>query len=195
MRTFTVEYHGSLTRAHGRYLARLEGECPHGRDHDGYPGYPDIRLILSDPETGVDALYCVRNTSVTEMAPDGKPLNIPARDGDLVQLDGSGPLVIFAGQQQPARRYGSDRHDEIEYYARSAGRWCIQTALRVLDGTPITRARYSSPQDRERQLLRIDQEDHITYLRDIRDHPDQPDYEREADDLERVMQRLEVLSL
>lgn len=193
LRSITVDYYGSLIDAHGRYHARVEAECPHGRDHEWYPGYPDTRLILSDPETGVDALYCVRTTSVTEIAQDGKPLNSPARDGDLVQLNDSGPLFIFAGQQQRARRYKTDRHDEVDYYTRSAGRWYIHTALCRLDGAPILRACYTSPRDRKIRLLRISQEDQITYLRDLRNRPNEPAYEREADELEHVTQELEAL--
>ncbi|MFD3328635.1 hypothetical protein [Streptomyces sp. NPDC058701] len=193
VRSITVDYHGSLIDAHGRYHARMEAECPHGHDHEGYPGYPDTRLILSNPETGVDSLYCVRTTSVTEIAQDGKPLNSPARDGDLVQLDDSGSLFIFAGQQQRARRYKTDRHDEVDYYTRSAGRWYIVTALCLLDGAHILRARYTSPRDRKFRLLRISQEDNITYLWDLRNHPNEPAYEREADELEHVTQEFEAL--
>ncbi|MBT2610571.1 hypothetical protein J7I97_20435 [Streptomyces sp. ISL-87] len=192
MGSFTVDYHGSQTKAHGRYRARPETECPHGRDHDGDYWFPDERLILSDPETGADVLFCVRRTSVTEIAPDGQPLSIPAVDGDLVELSG-GRLVIFAGQE-PAYRYGSDPYDEIHYYARSAGRWYIHTALLLLRGAPISRARYTSAHDRKHRLLTMDQEDHITYLRELRNYPDGPAYEGEADDLERVTQQLEALA-
>ncbi|MGW5342931.1 hypothetical protein [Streptomyces sp. NPDC004050] len=191
METFTVDYHGSQTQAHGRYLARPENQCPYGRDHDDR-WFPDERLILTNPETGTDALYCVRRTSVTPIAPDGQPLHIPAADGDWVDL-GRGMLVIFASQER-AYRYGSDPYDEIHYYARSAGRWHIHTTLLPLRGAPIERARYTSPHDRRRRLLTMDQEDHITYLRELRNRPDDPAYEREADDLEQVTQQLEALT-
>ncbi|MFI6007072.1 hypothetical protein ACIA98_43315 [Streptomyces sp. NPDC051366] len=192
MGTFIVDYHGSQTQAHGRYLARPEGECPHGRDHEGDRWFPDERLILTDTETGADVLFCVRRTSVTEIAPDGQPLTIPAIDGDWVELS-HGRLVVFAYQER-AYRYGTDPYDEIHYYARSAGRWYIHTALLPLRGTPISRARYTSAHSRKHRLLTIDQEDHITYLRELRHHPDGPAYEGEADDLERVTQQLEALT-
>ncbi|MFF3214111.1 hypothetical protein ACFYYB_25975 [Streptomyces sp. NPDC002886] len=193
MNTFVVDYHGSIKEHHGRYRARPEEECPHGRDHDAYLGIPDERLILSDPESGIDVLYCVRRGSTTEIAPDGQPLHIPAVDGDLVQLSTKGPLDIFAGQER-AYRYGSDPYDQIQYYACSGGRWYIHTVLLWLHGAPITRARYTSPEDRRRRLLRLDQEDHITYLRDLRERPSDPAYESEADELERVTQELEALA-
>ncbi|MFE2475360.1 hypothetical protein [Streptomyces sp. NPDC059389] len=185
MGTFIVDYHGSQTQAHGRYLARPEWECPHGR-------VPDERLTLTDIETGADVLFCVRRTSVTEIAPDGQPLNIPAVDGDWVELS-HGRLVVFAYQER-AYRYGSDPYDEIHYYSRSAGRWYIHTALLPLHGSPVLRARYTSTHDRKHRLLTIDQEDHITYLRELRHDPDGPAYEGEADDLERVTQQLEALT-
>lgn len=192
MTAFMVDYHGSQTQAHGRYLARPEVACPHGRDHDGDGWWPDERLILSKPETGVDVLYCVRRVSVTEIAPDGQPLHLPAVDGDMVELTG-GRVVIFAWQE-PAYRYGSDPYDEIHYYARSAGRWYIHTALLQLRGEPISRARYTSPHDRKLRLLTMDREDHITYLRELRNHLHDSAYEGEADDLERVTQQIEALT-
>ncbi|MFK0223956.1 hypothetical protein ACIQWN_37985 [Streptomyces vinaceus] len=191
MGTFIVDYHGSQTQAHGRYLARPEGECPHGREHEGEYGFPDERLILTATETGADVLICVRRTSVTEIAPDGQPLDVAAIDGDWVELS-HGRLVVFAYQER-AYRYGNDPYDEIHYYARSAGRWYIHTALLALRGAPILCARYSSARDRKHRLLAIDQEDHITYLRELRHDPDGPAYEGEADDLERVTQQLEAL--
>ncbi|MFI8281237.1 hypothetical protein ACIGBH_41615 [Streptomyces sp. NPDC085929] len=192
MGTFIVDYHGSQTQAHGRYLARPEGECPHGRDHEGDRWFPDDRLILADPETDTDVLYCVRHASVTEIAPDGQPLNIPAVDGDWVELN-HGRLVVFAYQER-ANRYRTDRYDKIHYYARSAGRWYIHTVLLPMRGAPISRARYTSDHDRKHRLLTMNQEDHITYLRELSHHPDGPAYEGEADDLERITQQLEALT-
>ncbi|MGG8408246.1 hypothetical protein ACM614_17400 [Streptomyces sp. 12297] len=95
MKTFTVDYHGSQAKAHGRYQARPETECPYRRHHEQDTRFPAERLILSDPETGADVLYCVRRTSVTEIAPDGQPLNIPAVEGDWILLPG-GMLAVFA---------------------------------------------------------------------------------------------------
>lgn len=87
MHTFPVDYHGSITDAHGRYTARHETKCPRDLDHEiPYWMGIDERLILSDPETGRVVLTCVRTSSVTKIAPDGQPLHIPAVDGDMVRI-------------------------------------------------------------------------------------------------------------
>ncbi|WP_455403026.1 hypothetical protein [Streptomyces bambusae] len=187
-----MDYHGSQTRLHGRYQARPETGCPYRRAHEEDDRYPTDRLILSNPATGADVLFCVRPTSVTEIAPDGQPLNHPATEGDWILLPG-GALAIFAWQE-PAHRFGSDPCDEIHYYAHSGGRWYIHHRLIPLRGAPITRARYTSPQDRAVRLLTIAQEDHIACLREFQDRPDAPAFEREADDLERLTQKLEALN-
>lgn len=193
MRTFTVDYHGSITDAHGRYTARHEAECPRGHDHDlPYWMGTDERLILSDPETGRDVLTCVREASVTRIAPDGQPLYIPAVDGDMVRVGQSrGHLVIFA-EQESAHRFGGDRAARVSFYNRSGGRWYISSTVMDLGGGRICRAVYSTPQERRMRLLELDREDRITYLRDLRERPDARDYEQEADALERVAQQIEA---
>lgn len=195
MHTFPVDYHGSITDAHGRYTARYEAGCPRGLDHDlPYWMCTDERLILSDPETGRDVLTCVRTSSVTRIAPDGQPLHIPAVNGDMVRI-GKGrreELVIFA-EQEPAYRYGNDRAARVSFYSRSGGRWYISSTVMDLGGGWICREVYSTPEERRMRLLALDREDRITYLRDLRDRPDAWDYEREADALEQVAQQIEAM--
>ncbi|WP_328973945.1 hypothetical protein [Streptomyces sp. NBC_00239] len=194
MHTFPVDYHGSITDAHGRYTARHETKCPRDLDHEiPYWMGIDERLILSDPETGRVVLTCVRTSSVTKIAPDGQPLHIPAVDGDMVRIGtGRGGLVIFA-EQEPAYRYGSDRAARVSFYSRSGGRWYISSTVMDLGGGRICREVYSTPEERRMRLLELDREDRITYLGDLRDRPDAWDYEREADALERVAQQIEGL--
>ncbi|MET9936106.1 MULTISPECIES: hypothetical protein [unclassified Streptomyces] len=194
METFPVDYHGSITDAHGRYTAQREWECPRDLDHDiPYWLGVDERLILSDPETGRVMLTCVRTSSVTRIAPDGEPLHIPAIDGDMVRIGrGRGELVIFAGQEA-ALRYGKDRAARISFYSRSGGRWYISSTVMDLGGGQICREVYSTPEERRRRLLELDREDRIAYLHDLRDRPDAWDYEPEADALERVAQQIEAM--
>ncbi|MFE3610489.1 hypothetical protein [Streptomyces goshikiensis] len=194
MRTFPVDYHGSITDAHGRYTARHETDCPRGLDHEiPYWMGIDERLILSDLETGRIVLTCVRTSSVTKVAPDGQPLHIPAVDGDMVRIGtGRGDLVIFA-EQEPAYRYGSDRAARVSFYSRSGGRWYISSTVMDLGGGRICREVYSAPEERRMRLLALDREDRITYLGDLRDRSDAWDYGREADALERIAQQIEAM--